>query len=343
MFSLIDDWDIGPLIDHSGHEVAAWVRPVWGPRRDASVYRRGLKRLLKVLLSKDGPLSTVPPKHNVREWIERQRIPTIACQDVNSPAFCDRVRAMDADLFVVAAFPTIFKATLLGIPKKGVINYHPSLLPRYAGAQPGFWVLRNGEAETGITVHRMTERIDAGEILAQEAVRIGRAENLGCLMQRLHHQAAALIIQVVDEIAAGRASPRVSSSAERSYFRRRAASDLMVNWHDSADSLVNLLRAIQPFEPLKSRIRGKTLDIFSADAEAVEAVGVPGEIVRKAGRRVTVQTGHGLLHITCSEIEPLHGWLNALAQRVMLRCGDRFDLVEASSETDAKAGIVPGR
>jgi len=329
VFSLVDDWDLGPLLERSAHQVVAWVRPSWErastPGTAAGFVRRGLK----VLLAQNAPVGSVPPRHDIRVWLATKRIPMLACTDANAPAFREMLRTQEADLFVVATYPQIFKSPLLEIPRLGVINCHPSLLPRYAGAQPGFWVLRNGERETGITVHRMTEKIDAGDILVQEAVAIGPGDNLGVLMQRLHHRAASLIVRAVDGIAEGTLRPQSQAAAERSYFRRKRATDLEINWSEPAATLLNLLRAVQPFEPLTTSLRGRAWRIFDARAADGSDTGTPGEIVYRRGGRIIVQTGKGRLELVTFEIQSLHGWVNWLATQFLVAPGDRFDPIPA--------------
>ena len=330
VFSIIDDWDIGPLIERSGHQVIAWVRPSWHAEGKRSSLSRSIRRSLKLVLAQNTPNCNVVPKYDVREWLTTNKIPMIACENANDPAFCEDLRRYEADLFIVAAYPHIFGGPLLEIPPLGVINYHPSLLPRYAGAQPGFWVLRNAEKVTGITIHRMTEKIDAGDILMQEVVTIERGDNLGHLMQRLHHRAAPLILRTVDAIAKGTTRSQSQKLEERSYFRKKRASDLQLNWNEPSETLLRLLRAVQPFEPLTTRLRGKAIRIFDAIAGHGADVGEPGEIVEKVKDRIVVQTAKGRLEITNFEIGSLHGWMNGMARRCLVVKGDRFDPVPQS-------------
>jgi len=328
VFSIIDDWDIGRLFERSGHEVVAWVRPSWQAQSKPSSWLWGIRHGLKWALAQDRPICNIVPRYDVREWLNARGIPMVACKDANEPEFHEALCEYEPDLFIVAMYPQIFKDALLAIPRLGVINYHPSMLPRYAGAQPGFWVLRNGEAETGITVHRMTEKIDAGDILMQEVVRIDRDEHIGHLMQKMHHRAAQLILATVDAMARGTICPTAQDGNRRSYFRKKTAADLAIDWNESSEELLRLLRAVQPFEPLTTSLRGRAFRIFDAKAMQGGNSGEPGEIVDKVGDSIVVQTGAGRLAITNCEIEPFHGWLNRLANRVLVAKGDRFDLVK---------------
>lgn len=335
IFSLIDDWEIGPLLAEKGHELLAWFRPAWDTESDASLLTPGLRRAIKRLLALDRPLCHVIPKFDVREWLKKTGTPRIACDDVNDPAFVDSLRRMRIDVAVVAIYPQMFGAALLEAPRFGVINYHPSLLPRYAGPQPAFWVLRNGEKETGITIHRMTEQIDAGDLLAQEVVGVRDDENIGQLMQRLHHRSAPLIIETLEAIGSGSVNPRPQSGLERTYFGRRKAVDTRINWNEHPLTLMNLLRAVQPFEPLKAGLRGRIIKIFEARPASAAKYGHPGEILEKRGGHLVVQAGERFLEITNYEVAPFHGWMNRLAQEFVPLIGDRFDISSESSGTEA--------
>ena len=143
---------------------------------------RRLRRFAKVVLSRDGPPTTIAPKYDLPGWLGDHNIKTVECGDVNSNEFIGFLEGLDPDLVLVAIYPQILGA-VLRVPRLGVINYHPSSLPRYAGPRPIFWMLRNGEEEAGITIHEMVEKIDGGAILAQESLKIGPGEIAGQVLQ----------------------------------------------------------------------------------------------------------------------------------------------------------------
>src|SRR5262245_33944398 len=178
VFSLIDDWPLGELLVARGHEILGWVRPSWekpSPLRHPAV--QSLRAVAKHALSRARPLAPVPARYDASAWVRRRGIAAIACPDANDRSFVEFIAAQRPDLLVVGMYPKIFKAPLLGAARLGVINYHPSPLPRYAGPQPIFWMLRDAEPEAAITVHVMTAEVDGGDILAQERLPIGDDEN----------------------------------------------------------------------------------------------------------------------------------------------------------------------
>jgi methionyl-tRNA formyltransferase len=257
---------------------------------------------------------------------------------VNAPDFIDYVKGLHVDLIVVFFFPQILKADILQTPRLGVFNCHPSLLPRYGGPHPAFWMLKNGESVGGLTVHVMTEKIDAGAIVAQQELIIGENENAGQLTQRQHHAAAALLTGAVTAMAQGTLQSKPQNIAERTYFGKKKAADIVLDWNGSARQIANLWRALQPYEPLAASLNGTTIKIYDAQPHEGSPSGrAPGEIMAKQLGKLLVQTGNGYLEIRSYEIVPLHGWLNRLLQAFLLPVGSRFDRAPSGIGLASKA------
>ena len=333
VFSQIADWDFGPRLKASGHDIAAWVRPTWeqGPPQAVSTIR-------STILSRPKPIQTRQPRFDTRTWLDHEKIPRIPCPNVNAPQFIEYVKSLNIDLIVVCIFPQILKAAILQTPRLGVFNCHPSLLPRYGGPEPGFWMIKNGESVAGVTVHVMTEKIDAGDIVAQQELIIGENENAGELLQRQHYAAATLLIEAVNAMAQGTLTRRPQNIAERSYFGKKKVADTTPDWNGSARQMYNLLRALQPDEPLIAYLNGHTIRIFDArPQEGSASWGVPGEILTKQSGTLLVRTGNGCLDIRSYEIGPYHGWINRMRQEILLPLGSRFDLAPPATGPAPKA------
>jgi methionyl-tRNA formyltransferase len=333
VFSQIADWDFGPRLKASGHDIAAWVRPTWeqGPPQAVSTIRT-------TILSRPKSIQARQPRFDTRTWLDHEKIPRIPCPNVNAPQFIEYVKSLNIDLIVVCIFPQILKAGILQTPRLGVFNCHPSLLPRYGGPEPGFWMIKNGESVAGVTVHVMTEKIDAGAIVAQQELIIGENENAGELLQRQHYAAATLLIEAVNAMAQGTINPRPQNIAERSYFGKKKVADTTPDWNGSARQMYNLLRALQPDEPLIAYLNGHTIRIFDArPQEGSASWGVPGEILTKQSGTLLVRTGNGCLDIRSYEIGPYHGWINRMRQEILLPLGSRFDLAPPATGPAPKA------
>ena len=122
---------------------------------------------------------------------------------INTPEGVAGLRELQPDLVVVAAYGQILSKDVLAVPPLGGINVHASLLPKYRGAAPVAWAIYHGEERTGVTVIKMSVRLDAGDILAQEAIDIAPDETAGELEARLATLRARLAVQVIEQIAAG--------------------------------------------------------------------------------------------------------------------------------------------
>ncbi|NWF74252.1 MAG: methionyl-tRNA formyltransferase [Nitrospirae bacterium] len=327
VLSHIADWDFGPHVKAYGHEIVAWVRTTWERGEMYSQGSQTVRNIARTLFALPKPIRAIQPKFDTWTWLEREKIKRIPCPNINAPQFVEYVRSLNIDLIVVCVFPQILKAAILHTPRLGVINCHPSLLPRYAGPQPEFWILKNGERISGVTVHVMTEGIDAGDIVAQQELIVGETENIGQLSQRQHHAAATLLTNVVNAFAQGTVDRKPQNIAERTYFGKRTAADTMIDWTGSAAQILNLLRALQPYEPLIAYLNGRTIKIYEAHHQEGAALGGdPGQIMAKTSGGLLVQTGKGYLEIQSYEIVPYHGWVNCILQKILMPpVGYRFD------------------
>jgi methionyl-tRNA formyltransferase len=331
VLSEIDDWDFGRQVKDSGHEIVAWARPFW--KRNPKGYGLGytIRTAVRAMLCLSKPIRAMAPRFDAWTWLDEEKIQRITSPNVNSPTFVEYVKGLNIDLIVVFFFPQILKTALLQTPRLGVLNCHPSLLPRYGGPHPAFWMLKNGESVAGVTVHVMTEKIDAGDIVVQQELIVGENENAGQLTQRQHHAAAALLTEAVNAMAKGIVNTKPQNIAERTYFGKKKAADTVLDWSASARHIYNLWRAVQPYEPLATHLNGTTIKIYDAQPQEGPPSGrVPGEIMAKGPGKLLVQTGNGYLEIRSYEIVPFHGWLSRMLQGFMLPVGSRFDLASSA-------------
>jgi methionyl-tRNA formyltransferase len=164
------------------------------------------------------PSRTGAEPHSVDEALRSAGVPRIPCRRVNDPAFVDLLRALEVDVLVSIAANQRFGAALLRAPRVVALNVHSSLLPKYRGLDGLFWALVHGEKEVGVTVHVMSERIDEGDIVAQEAIAVGEDDSLHVLYLKAMDVGARLLADAVDAHAAGRVVRRRNDPAAGSYF-----------------------------------------------------------------------------------------------------------------------------
>jgi methionyl-tRNA formyltransferase len=139
-------------------------------------------------------------------------------EDVNAAAFLEQLRELAPDLVVSVSCPQVFGPELLELPKLGCINVHSSLLPRYRGVLPTFWVLAAGESGTGVTVHYMSSGIDEGGIISQREIPISPDETLHTLMRTTKAVAADLVLETIERLRGGQVPALPNRVSEGSYF-----------------------------------------------------------------------------------------------------------------------------
>ena len=145
-------------------------------------------------------------------------VPVIAAQSVNQPEYLERVRAIAPDVIASVAAPEVFKAQLLGLPPLGCINIHSGRLPAYRGMMPTFWQMLRGERAVTITVHRMAEKLDAGDVLATQAFAVRPSDSLDRVITETKRAGAALLVRVLRDLRDGRAQPRPLAMEPSEYF-----------------------------------------------------------------------------------------------------------------------------
>ena len=188
---------------------------------------------------------------NIKKICNQHNVSLIEVFDVNDAKLCDELKKEEYDLFISAAYPQIFAANLLKIPKEGAVNFHPSALPRCRGAHPHYWALAKGEQYGGVTAHFMTEKVDNGDILAQTKFPISRY-NYTNHYNKIEEEIPQLVKKVEDYFFGTGTESIPQNSEEKTYFRndREIHHRIFWNLHD-AGQIYNICRAGNAFFFLK--------------------------------------------------------------------------------------------
>ncbi|MCY9848732.1 bifunctional UDP-4-amino-4-deoxy-L-arabinose formyltransferase/UDP-glucuronic acid oxidase ArnA [Pectobacterium jejuense] len=171
-------------------------------------------------------------------------VPVFAPEDVNHPLWVNRIRELAPDVIFSFYYRTLLSDDILQLPSFGAFNLHGSLLPRYRGRAPVNWVLVNGETQTGVTLHKMVSRADAGDIVAQSVVTIDEEDTALTLHGKCRTAAAALLTQQLPLIRSREITLTPQDDSQASYFGRRTAADGLIDWQKSAREINNLIRAV---------------------------------------------------------------------------------------------------
>jgi len=173
-------------------------------------------------------------------------LPVIEVEDLHDDAFYKKIKALEADLFVVVAF-RILPSRILSLPQKGAINLHASLLPKYRGAAPIHWAIINGEEKTGCTVFMLDEQVDTGMIIKQRETEIAPNETTGDLYKRLKNLGSDLLVEAVDEIAAESYSAHPQDDSKATPAPKLFTKDCKIDFHRPAQNVHNKIRGLSPF------------------------------------------------------------------------------------------------
>ncbi|MEN4793360.1 bifunctional UDP-4-amino-4-deoxy-L-arabinose formyltransferase/UDP-glucuronic acid oxidase ArnA [Pantoea agglomerans] len=171
-------------------------------------------------------------------------IPVHAPEDVNHPLWVERIKAMSPDYIFSFYYRALLNDTILNSARIDAFNLHGSLLPKYRGRAPLNWVLVNGETETGVTLHRMVKRADAGDIVSQLRIAIDEQDDALTLHRKLVKCASELLANTLPAINGGKISTRPQDETQATVVGRRTPEDGRILWEKPAQQIYNLVRAV---------------------------------------------------------------------------------------------------
>jgi methionyl-tRNA formyltransferase len=167
--------------------------------------------------------------------------------DANSEGFVRCLQGYAPDVVIMASFDQILRQAALQVPRQGWLNVHPSLLPKHRGPEPIYWTIANGDREAGITIHQTVPRIDAGPILAQRRIEVGRSDTAGTLAKRLVAEGLGALDETLATLRSGRARPVAAVPEEGSYEPPVQHTEL--DWDQPYARIDRLVRAGHPDQP----------------------------------------------------------------------------------------------
>jgi methionyl-tRNA formyltransferase len=218
-------------------------------------------------------------------------------QSINHSESVAQINALNPDFLVVVAFGQLLKNVVLDIPKNGVLNVHPSMLPQYRGPAPIQWAIIHGCSQTGVSIMQLDEGLDTGDILQTEMVDIDPEETAGMLHDRLAKQGANLLLDTIQNLSHKKITPEKQDHTQATYARLLIKKDGHIDWNQSSLSIINFIRGMTPWPGAFTFINNKRIKVFKAKKVDVSEIVAPGTILNSFPDELWISTGDGAISI----------------------------------------------
>jgi methionyl-tRNA formyltransferase len=209
---------------------------------------------------------------SVKELAERHELKVVTPPDPNTVEWLAEGRRARPDFVFSFYYRHMLSAAWLALPKRGALNMHGSLLPKYRGRAPVHWAIIRGETVTGASLHYMLEKPDAGALVDQQPVSIGENDTALEVSQRLAEAAQAVLRRSLPKLIAGNAPARPLDLSQGSYFGRRRPEDGRIDWRARSRAIHDLVRAVAPpFPGAFTEVNGQRLEVWETRIDALPA------------------------------------------------------------------------
>ncbi|MGI6072642.1 MAG: methionyl-tRNA formyltransferase [Lachnospiraceae bacterium] len=231
-------------------------------------------------------------------------IPVLQPERVSDEAFLEELRALNADLHVVAAYAQKIPNAILEMTPLGCINVHPSLLPRYRGATPLNAAILNGDDVSGVTVMKMAEEMDAGDILLQGEIRLSPTETVRTLEQKAIELGGELLLETIKGLRENTIRPVKQDDTLSTYVKQIRKEDGRIDFAALGAAVIErMIRAYEPWPGTYTYLDGKVFKIQEATVMPSESEALPGQVVFADKECIGIQTAEGILVPTVVQLE----------------------------------------
>jgi len=235
--------------------------------------------------------------HPIKELAMRHGLNIYQFDTIKEAEAIKKISLYKADLIVVVSYGQIIPEALLQLPLYGCINVHASLLPKYRGAAPIRRALMAGEDITGVSIMKMDQGLDTGDVLMQETMCINEEIDHGELEGSLSKLGARSLVKTIELLKQGLLSQIKQNDDEATYARKLQRGDESVNWKLDVKAIHNQIRAMSPVPGAYTNIQGQAVKIFRAKVKDTEGHGTPGQLLAVTPAGLLIQTGQGRLEI----------------------------------------------
>ena len=233
----------------------------------------------------------------IKKIAEAENIPVFQPEKPRGDEFIARIAALEPDISVVVAYGHILSTPVIDLPRLGTINIHASLLPKLRGAAPIQAAIREGHAETGVTIMRMVKALDAGPIILQARTLIPDDETYGELQLRLAELGALAMVEALTLIGLEQAPETPQDDLQATYAGKIDRETTRVDWTNDASTVARMIRAYDPRPGALAHAESGDVKLFGGRAADAAGAGVPGEILTVTGEGMLVACGGGAVQI----------------------------------------------
>lgn len=234
----------------------------------------------------------------VKRYALEQGLPVLQPATLRDPGVADDLSALQPDLMIVAAYGLLLPQTVLDLPRRGCLNVHASLLPRWRGAAPIQQAILAGDEETGVCLMQMEAGLDTGPVFASRAVAIGANETAGELHDRLALLGGALLVDQLPAILAGECTAVPQDDARATYAGKIRTADARLDWSADAAALQRRVRAYNPVPGAWFEAGGERVKCWSAETLAGTDAAAAGTVLGAGRQGIDVACGQGALRLT---------------------------------------------
>lgn len=242
---------------HSAHEVVAVIT-----MPDAPVGRKQI-------------LTTTPIGVRATEL----QITTLKPERLKNAEFFEALGTMGADIFIVASYGKIIPKEILEIPPNGILNIHPSLLPKYRGPTPIQTALANGDQTTGVTIIKMDDQVDHGPVLEQKTQFINANDDFTTLANSLFTMGGKILLDSLDDYASGKLVPNPQADGEATFTEMLSKQSGKINWSEPAQQIYNRFRGYKLWPGIWTEWNSQTLKILECEIVPTNISNTPGTVI----------------------------------------------------------------
>ena len=237
----------------------------------------------------------------VKEVALAAGIPVFQPENFREEESVQQLRDLQPDICAVVAYGRILPQKVLDVPKRGCINIHASILPKYRGSAPYQWAVLDGLEETGVTAMYLTREMDAGDIIDVSRTPIGENETAGELLNRLAVLGADLLSKTLSRFAQGEVEGTAQDASQVSYAPMLDKSMSPIDWTKTARQVHNHVRGLHPWPVATTEIQGKLFKVHAT--RVAEGSGEPGQILGLTKTGLLVACGEGAVEILSLQAE----------------------------------------